>query len=352
MKKIWQVSVSVILLLIYFSTFINVFAYNTITEEEINAYLEEQGMMEIVVQKMPFDLKKQIYLGKVEVDIGEPTYGILTDNYKVEYKLDNGNVVIDSQNREELHRLMSDEKELASVMLSKEEANAKQVKKVLSTAVTEKEMVAERKAEINAYLEENIDEVHEVQKMSEEIALLSLKNWQSTMTCVHLSYENSMAEKWLWYAWEWSYSPFNTLTDKAGMAWSGEFLAEPETFFWIYQGHTSSTEDEYFEWSGIQYTDYNLKNGIGTAIDIKTSYNLTGIVKHVGLLSVFISKYTNTESYEAAVGSYFHKYVGVNANGSLSFDPNGAAPSISISLYWNYDKAPDAADTFFVKKGD
>lgn len=40
------------------------FAYSAITEEEIDAFLAGQGVPKTAIQKLPFDLKKRIYLEK------------------------------------------------------------------------------------------------------------------------------------------------------------------------------------------------------------------------------------------------------------------------------------------------
>lgn len=82
MKKITKVTVAVLLLLAYCAVFMQGFAYSTITEEEIDAFLAEQGVPEIAVQKLPFDLKKRIYLGESQIEMGEPTYGVFTDDYR------------------------------------------------------------------------------------------------------------------------------------------------------------------------------------------------------------------------------------------------------------------------------
>lgn len=85
--KIWKISVAALLLLTYCAVFMQGFAYSTITEEEMDAFLVEQGVPKIAMQKLPFDLKKRIYLGESQTEVGEPTYGVFTDDYKVEYRL-------------------------------------------------------------------------------------------------------------------------------------------------------------------------------------------------------------------------------------------------------------------------
>lgn len=362
MKKIFKVSVAVLLTLTYCSVFVSAFAYSAITEETIDSHLMERGVPEIAVQKIPFDLKKQVFLDNSKLDIGEPAYGVFTDKYKVEYTLENGQVIMDSQSREQLHALLNDEEELANVMLSKDRADSKQVAQISSNARTEKEMVAEHKSEVSSYLEENLNEIQSLQEMSDDAVVMTLRNWESTILCIHVSYdEESVSRKVLMYSWDWNYQPFYTLTDKVGMAWSGNFTAEvnpithPYGFAWIYQGHTMY-DNEYYNAEGYNSTESDPNVGIGTAIDIKSFYYKSPfisyeVIRHKGLLLVNLRKVVERESSESAVGSYFHKYVAINVNGGLSFS-QGVAPSISISWEHNYDKAPDAMTDFWAMKGD
>lgn len=60
-----KVSIATLLLLAYSVVLMQSFAYGAITEEQIDAFLAEQGAPEIVIQKLPFDLKKQLYLGRI-----------------------------------------------------------------------------------------------------------------------------------------------------------------------------------------------------------------------------------------------------------------------------------------------
>lgn len=346
MKKITKVTVAALLLLSYCAVFMQGFAYSAITEEAIDAFLAEQGVPKIAIQKLPFDLKKRIYLGESQVEVGEPTYGVFTDDYRVEYTLENGRVVMDQQSRSQLRKLLNDEEAVANVLLSNEQAE-------LGLAVGPAENIRSqdalgvREAEVHTYLESNRDKVQSLKEMPEDVAVRSMKNWQSAMVCVHLSYDNSISRKWLLFAWEWRYSPYNTLIDKAAMAWSGDFVAEPETFGWVYQGYRLGSEDVYYEDEGTNCTDYEPKVGIGTEIDIKAYHAGYSFVKHGGILAVVLVKRTTDNSYEAAVGRYFHKYVAVSPNGTLSFSSGKASASISISWSLSYDKAPDAPCTFW-----
>ena len=350
MKKIWKISVAALLLLTYCAVFMQGFAYSTITEEEMDAFLVEQGVPKIAIQKLPFDLKKRIYLGESQIEVGEPTYGVFTDDYKVEYTLENGQVVMDQQSRTELRKLLNDEEAVANVLLSNEQTEPGQPIRIAANVGTEQDVMDARKAEVSAYRAVNQETIQSLQEMPEDAAVMSLRNWQSYLLCIHMSYADSISEKILMYCWEWSYSPFNCLTDKAGMAWSGGFAAEPDTFGWVYQAYYS--DDIYFEDGGSNCTDYSPNVGIGTEIDIRFMFTHSnghsyGVVKHVGVLAVALTKRTTDNSRESAVGSYFHKYIAVLPNGSLSFSRGGVSGSISISWEKTYDKAPDAPAAFW-----
>ena len=119
-----KVSIAALLLLADSVVLMQSFAYGAITEEQIDAFLAEQGAPEIVIQKLPFDLKKRIYLGESTIEMGEPTCGVFTDDYRVEYTLENGRVVMDGQSRAQLQKLLSDEEAVANVLLSNEQVQA------------------------------------------------------------------------------------------------------------------------------------------------------------------------------------------------------------------------------------
>lgn len=349
MKKSGKIFVAALLLLAYCSVFLQGFAYSAITEDEMDAFLAEQGVPEIAIQKLPFDLKKQIYLGESQVEVGSPTYGVFTDDYNVEYTLENGRVVMNQQSRSQLRGLLNDEEELANVLLSNEQAEAGQPVRLAANVRTEQDALDARKAEVRAYRTANQEEMQNLRSMPEEDVVLKIRNWVSQIICVHLSYTNSVSRKLLLFSWEWKYAPLNALTDKVAMAWSGNFTAESETFVWIYQVYDENIMKDYMvhEFSGDNFTDYDPNVGIGTDIDIKRKYNSLWITKHIGLIGVQLRKSTKHNSSESAVGRYYHKYVAVLPSGSLGFSAGGGSASISISWDEAYDKAPDAACTFW-----
>lgn len=347
MKRTMKVSIATLLLLAYSVVLMQSFAYSAITEEEIDAFLAEQGVPKIAIQKLPFDLKKRIYLGESTIEVGEPAYGVFTDDYRVEYKLENGQVVMDEQSRAQLQKLLSDEEAVANVLLSNEQAEAGQPVKLAANVKTEQDAVEARKAEVGTYRTANREQIQSFKAMPEEAVLRTMRNWESYAFCIHLSYSNAISEKILMYSWMWSYSPLNTLVDKAAMAWSGDFVAEPDTFGWVYQGYRLGSDEVYYEDGGSNCTDYEPKVGIGTEIDIKAYHAGYSFVKHAGLLAVALTKRTTDNSYEAAVGRYFHKVVAISPSGTLSFSSGKASASISISWSTSYDKAPDTPCTFW-----
>lgn len=352
MKKIMKVTVAVMLLLAYCAVFMQGFAYSAITEEEIDAFLAEQGVPEIAVQKLPFDLKKRIYLGESQIEMGEPTYGVFTDDYRVEYTMENGRVVMDQQSRSQLRKLLNDDEAVANVLLSNEQAQAGQPVKLAANIRTEQDAMAVRKAEANTYRAANQEKIQDLKELSEEAVVRKISNWVSEMICIHTSYTNSISRKRILYAWEWKYSPFNTLADKAAIAWSGSFTGEPDSFEWLYLGYISTTDDVYYEQSGKNCTDYSPNSGIGVEIDLRSSHNGVSVQKHVGLIGVTLTKRTTENSRESAVGSYFHKYIALLPGGSLEFSGTGLSGSISIGLSFTYDKAPDAPCAFWAITGE
>lgn len=346
MKRMMKVSIATLLLLAYSVVLMQSFAYSAITEEQMDAFLAEQGAPEIVIQKLPFDLKKRIYLGESTIEVGEPTYGVFTDDYRVEYKLENGQVVMDEQSRSQLKKLLSDEEAVANVLLSNEQAEAGKPVRLAANVKTEQDAINANKEDTRTYLMENREKIQSLKEMPEDAVLRTVKNWQSAIVCVQLSYSNSLVSKIFLFAWEWRNRPMNCLTDKAAIAWSGNFAGEPNSFAWNYQGYRMGPEEIHYEAEGVNYTDYEPNTGIGTDIDIKYKYGTFNIIRHVGLIGVKVTKRTTDNTRESAVGRYYHKYIALALNGALSFTTNGTQPSISISWNYAYDKAPDAGCTF------
>lgn len=351
MKRMMKVSIATLLLLAYSVVLMQSFAYSAITEEQMDAFLAEQGAPEIVIQKLPFDLKKRIYLGESTIEVGEPTYGVFTDDYRVEYKLENGQVVMDEQSRAQLKKLLSDEEAVANVLLSNEQAEAGKPVRLAANVKTEQDARNVHQATVSSYLTEHRDEIQSLKEMPEEAVVRAVRNWESHLLCIHVSYTNSISKKALIYGWEWSYQPLNTLTDKAAISWSGNFTGEPDSFMWGYQGFRLGSDEVYYEDTGTNCTDYSPNAGIGTEIDIKAYHAGYSFVKHAGLLAVALTKRTTDNSRESAVGSYFHKYIAVLPSGSLGFSGTGLDGSISISMSIAYDKAPDAPVAFWAITG-
>ena len=238
------------------------------------------------------------------------------------------------------------------MLLSNEQARARQPVKLVANVSSEQDAIDAHKKDVGSYLKENFDEIQLLKTIPEEAVLRKISNWTSEMICVHLSYSDVVSRKWLLYAWEWKYSPVNTLTDKAAMSWSGSFTGEPESFAWNYQGYISSSDDVYYEQNGNHCTDYSPNSGIGVEIDLRSSHNGVSVVKHVGLIGVNLTKRTTDNSRESAVGSYFHKYIALLPSGSLGFSGTGVDGSISISMSLAYDKAPDAPVAFWAITGE
>ena len=354
MKRWMKIAVAALLVLVYCAVFMQGFAYSTITEEELDAFLQEKGMMEMMIRRLPFDVKRQIYFGELEVAVGDRTYGIFTDHYQVAYTLKNGQVVMERASRAQLQELLNDEEELANVLRSKE-AERKQPTPLAAGVQPEQAVRAANREAAKAYLAANREKIRSLKEEPLEAAVQSLTNWEAELACVQCAYSSDyVSQKWLLYGWTWHYSPLNVLTDKAAMSWSGNFTALSDTYDWGYAAIHSG--DVRIMETGKNCTDYDPNKGIGSDINIRGVFLgndglLYNVVEHQGLLSVILRKRTTENSSESAVGSYFHKCVAFSPSGSLGFSGTGASGSISISWSIAYDKAIDAPVEFWAITG-
>lgn len=338
-KKLLSVVLSMTMLLSFAST--TVFAAET-SDDEVVAYLVEAGYPMDVIEKLDEETRIRFYDGQYTYQSSNTTYGIFTEEYRVEYTIDeSGRISIDNDNLQILESLLEDTAVVEKILIDK--ANADE-----STTA----MVSTNAIEPRATFE--IDAIESAISAGEQpIELLSLSNWSATMVCSHDSYEDGVARKNLTYTWTWEYDPMWVLTDKVAMAWSGGFTAEPETIYWSYTKrvgytgalgvYTNSTDN------GYGYDDYNPGAGVAKAIDITDPLAGTYIVHHTGTLSADITKTTDVNSRESCVGRYYHMRIlpGI----SLSFSSTG--PSISVSSSsGSYDQSSDSADAFWAMTDD
>lgn len=298
-----------------------------ISSETLNQYLIDAGYPVDFIQAIDTTVKEHLYKGQYSYESSNEVYGILTEDYNIEYSLDeNGVIDIDAENSNEFIQLLNDSETIEKILLSQNS-----------------------EASINRDSRANVlqSKISKVKNMSQDAALLTLSNWSASITCSHKSYTNGVAKKYLTYSWKWSYSPVWSLTDKVAMAWSGGFTAEPETIYWTYKknvGFTGSqVTTDYINESGYGYDDYDCNAGCAKGINIRGTFAGTYDRYHAGTLSAEVTKATNSNSRESAIGRYYHKKVFPGL--SLAFSKTG--PSISVSAGSNYDQSADSAVAFW-----
>lgn len=288
----------------------------------IDEYLHNAGYPEDIINDLDDETKLHFYEDGYSYESCETTYGIFTEDYKVEYDIDkNGNVQMTQENRDAYNALLKDDSAIEKILEDKANAATD------GDANTPQLLLLDGKQEVD---------------------LMSLSNWTGSMVCSHKSYSGGVAKKNLTYNWKWSYSPTWTLTDKVAMAWSGNFTAEPRTVKWSYTrriGFTGAINVyQDIPTSGTGYDDYNPSAGVAKAIDIKGPAAGTYVKYHKGSLSTDITKRTSSNSRESAVGRYYHMRIlpGI----SLGFSASG--PSISVSSSTgSYDQSKDSAVAFW-----
>lgn len=290
--------------------------------KELNEYLIEAGYPQNIIDDLDEETKLHYFTDKYEFESTNTTYGIFTEDYKIEYSVDElGNINMDDENRAIYNKLIKDKKAVNKILADKIDANAAGA----DTATSQKAIINSENAE-----------------------LLSLSNWSASMTCSHKSYSNGVARKNIRYSWKWSYNPTWTLTDKVAMAWSGGFTAEPSSIAWTYTRRVTYTgaPKVYTDipTSGKGYDDYNPGAGCAKAIDIKGPTAGSSNKYHQGSLTADLTKRTSSNTRESAVGRYYHMRIlpGI----SLSFSATG--PSISVSSNkGSYDQSSDSAVAFW-----
>lgn len=313
-------------------------------------YLLEAGYPEGLINILKYDKKLEFYQNQYFCDSVGITYGIFTEEYRIEYTLDgNGNIIIDGNNSVELKKLLADEYEIAKILNAKDKAEKGDISPYAYDAVINEDEYAQLVEEANLrFLAENAQLINSLQTGAPENSILALSNWTGAIYCNYLSYSGGVARRSLMYTWEWNYRPVWHFTDKVGMAWSGDFTGEPTTFEWCYI--YSCTSNIYGSVSGRSYVDYDTNIGVGTNISLVSTFVHPGTgvtyqsLCHSGYIMIELTKLTNVNSRESAVGTYYHKQL-IATIGSLSFSKSG--PSISVIPSTNYDKAVDSAVAFW-----
>lgn len=298
-----------------------------VPEQSLDQYLIEAGYPISFISEIDTVEKLHLYEGQYSFESSNDIQGVFTENYHIEYRLNSdGTINIDPDDSDEFIKLMNNSEEIKKILLSQNMVSS-------LGRMTTIDSLQER--------------ISEIQELPQEAALKSLSNWRASITCSHKSYTNGVAKKHLTYSWKWSYAPTWTLTDKVAMAWSGNFTAEPRTIYWTYKKNVGFTGSQihvnYYDESAYGYDDYDCNAGCAKGIDIKGTVPGTYNRYHAGTLSADITKVTDTNSRESAIGRYYHKKITPGL--SLAFSQTG--PSISVSAGSNYDQSKDSATAFW-----
>ncbi|MCY9592346.1 hypothetical protein PC41400_15015 [Paenibacillus chitinolyticus] len=176
-----------------------------------------------------------------------------------------------------------------------------------------------------------------------------LANFSAQLVGSQISSPSGYAKIILDFNFDWNYMPVFTSKDKFGIAWSDDFTALPETAKYNYKA-VNNASGLYAELGNTSdYSDYNIKKGIGWEINLTAGFTRNGtfypVGRHKGWGQVIIQRPKDkpgTPMTTAAVGNYFHKEIA--GNGSLSFGLFDGKPQISISPSISFDKSNDYAD--------
>lgn len=309
-------------------------------EIEMDSYLLNAGYSPEFISSLDIEMKTRFYEGGYQYESSGISYGIYTEDYQIEYSVDSlGNIIMSDEEIAELKDFLG---------------NSEAVNKVLNDKLASEENSLDIVGSDDlAVLQQTIDTssmINSIDSGSIPADIMTLTNWTAEITCSHVSYNSvtKVTRKNLTYRWQWSYSPFWTLTDKVAMAWSGGFTGEPETAYWTYvkRVHILSGGGVYLNITdnGYGYDDYNPNAGVAKGIDITSTSAGSALKYHSGTLTIDLTKVTSENSRESAVGRYYHKQILPSL--SLSFSETG--PSISVSNYTGiYDQSPDSACAFW-----
>lgn len=313
--------------LIFIFTFAvsNVYAAASTDEKVIDNYLTEAGFPDDIIKMMPADLKKSVFERKEIYENSNTTYGILTDEYAVEYTLDkNNNIVIDNENIEELNKFLSDESA---------------VKRVESDNLKAAELP------VLSLREELLKKTHS-DVLSEETRkrLILRTNWKATLGVNHVKVEDGRVTKRFVYWWAWSHNPVYKLVDQVVVSWSDSFTLHMESVHWTYI--ISSYEDSGTV-SGTGCDTYHEDKGMAQSIDILYGFfNENGayidrIVGHGGVVYGDIERDIKDDSISSISARYFHQII--KWDPTFTFGDDG----IQIHPEVCYDKSPDSGVDFY-----
>lgn len=191
------------------------------------------------------------------------------------------------------------------------------------------------------------------EKVYGDASLMALSNFTSSLVISQVNTTvPDLAEISVSYNWEWDYIPFWTMTDKYGVAWSGDWEPLTHTSKHAYTAIAEDGPGSVVATSGgvtqTGYDTFDPAAGIGWAANLVTGFTKNGTnyhtTKHKGWGQVNAQKQhdgSGRNDINSAVGNYFHRTG--TCSGTLSFSVSDGKPSVGISCSWMFDKSSDEA---------
>lgn len=312
--------------LIFIFTFAvsNVYAAASTDESVIDNYLSEAGFPDDIIEILPDQLKQTYYEKRAFFESYETTYGIMTEEYSIEYTLNEAQeIVINEENMKEYERFAKDSEAV------------KKVKENKNTVINIPE--SNRKTytfseQINSSVSPN--------------SIISDTNWGGALLIVGTVQSDNLIQKQITYMWSWNYAPFWTLTDHMAVAWSKNFTLIEGTVEYMYT--PMLVEEEEIVLAGEPITSggtikFELDCGFGVEFNLVRLFRVDGDVTdypancHMGYVTGEIKKYLTgddrgQQNSASAKGKYYHQVL--MPGGSLQFTPDG--PSIDITARGAY----------------
>lgn len=328
--------------LIFIFTFAvsNVYAAASTDKNVIDNYLSEAGFPDDIIEILPSHLKQLYYEKQVLFESSETTYGIMTEEYSIEYTLNEAQqIVIDEENIKEFKKFMKDAEAVKSVEQAKKSFN-------YGASIN----IPEPNSKTYTF-NENID----TDVSPNDIVWGT--NWGGILFTVGIVQSDNLIQKQITYLWMWNYDPWFTLTDHMGIAWSDEFTLRKDSIEYSYTP-AFVVGDEVVKEGEPRTTGgklrHELDRGFGVAFNIVSSFKdkrdgkVQGSNFHGGYLTGIIEKWLKgddrgQQDLASAKAKNFHQVL--MPEGSLIFDKDG--PSISITFSTSYDESPETYLDFY-----
>ena len=332
--------ISFVCCLIFIFTFAvsNVYAAASTNENAIDNYLLKAGFSEDMVDKLPLNFKQQFCNEEAVLESCTITYGILTEDYSVNYTLDeNQRIVIDKENLQEFKRFINDSEAVERVRQSKRAAYSPGLKNL---------------PEVSGFA--YYGDTNATQNVSPN-RIISDTNWSAVLFVAHKSHNNEYIDKYIWYLWAWNYNPVLAMRDKMAVAWSDEFTLLDNTVDYVYIPARVENGETVYSAKIISggVVEYDLDCGFGIDFNIvKTAYDRSQSTSfftnaHGGFMQGVIRKDIDAsevgrEKTACAKGMYFHQTMAIH--GSLGFSKDG--PDITVSWSTCYNESEDSYISF------